>query len=104
MKRLILVSTALTLSLACLAQSPKKKAATKITLPAIAAIRPSELQADLIELTSDHFRGREAGTPDELKASVWLAEKARKAGLTPMGEDGTYFQFFSMQRNRISGT
>lgn len=102
MKRLILVSSALTLSLACLAQAPKKKAATKITLPAIAAIRPSELQADLFELTSDHFRGREAGTPDELKASVWLAEKARKAGLTPMGEDGTYFQFFSMQRNRIS--
>lgn len=30
------------------AQAPRKKAATKVTLPAIAAIRPSELQADLL--------------------------------------------------------
>ncbi|MBL7696624.1 MAG: M28 family peptidase [Chitinophagaceae bacterium] len=75
---------------------------TKLSLPAIAAIRPSELERDLKELTDDHFRGREAGTPDELKASVWLAEKAREAGLSPAGDDGTFFQFFSLQRNKIS--
>jgi hypothetical protein len=102
MKRLILISAALALYCSLFAQPPKKKAATKITLPAIAAIRPSELQADLFALTDDHFRGREAGTPDELKASVWLADQARKAGLTPAGEDGTFFQFFSLQRNKIS--
>lgn len=84
-------------------QAPKsKKPATKITLPAIAAIRPSELQADLFALTDDHFRGREAGTLDELKASMWLADKARETGLLPAGDDGTYFQFFSLQRNRIA--
>lgn len=80
------------------AQKPK----TKVSLPAIAAIRPSELEKDLRDLTDDHFRGREAGTLDELKASVWLAEKAREAGLQPAGDDGTYFQFFSLQRNRIA--
>jgi hypothetical protein len=83
-------------------QATRKKPATKITLPAIAAIRPSELQGDLYELTDDHFRGREAGTLDELKASAWLAEKAREAGLVPAGEDSTFFQFFSLQRNKIS--
>jgi hypothetical protein len=102
MKRLILVSSASLLFLVSIAQIPKKKPATKITLPAIAAIRPSELQADLFELAADHFRGREAGTLDELNASVWLAEKAREAGLTPAGENGTFFQFFSLQRNKIA--
>ena len=101
MKRLILAFSALALYISGLAQTPKKKAPTKITLPAIAAIRPSEIEEDLAGLTDDRFRGREAGTPDELKASVWLAEKARKAGLVPAGEDGTFFQFFSLQRNRI---
>ena len=95
MKRLILAFSALALYISGLAQTPKKKAPTKITLPAIAAIRPSEIEEDLAGLTDDRFRGREAGTPDELKASVWLAEKARKAGLVPAGEDGTFFQFFS---------
>src|SRR5688572_3060644 len=78
-----------------------KKPATKVTLPAIAAIRPSELEADLYDLAGDHFKGREAGTLNELKASAWLAEKARMAGLTPAGDDGTFFQFFPMQRSRI---
>jgi hypothetical protein len=89
-------------SLTAFAQSAKKKPATKITLPAIAAIRPSEMQSDLFALTDDHFRGREAGTPDELKAAAWLAEQARTIGLTPAGDDGTFFQYFSLQRNQIA--
>ena len=44
------------------------------------------------------MRGREAGTLDELRASAWLAERARAAGLEPAGEDGTYFQFWPMRR------
>ncbi len=86
----------------CSAILHAQKKSTKISLPAIAAIRPSELEADLKDLTDDHFRGREAGTLDELKASTWLAERARNAGLSPAGDDGTFFQFFSLQRNRIS--
>lgn len=89
------------ISAAAVSQSPTKRS-TKVSLPAIAAIRPSELKADLFALTDDHFRGREAGTLDELKASAWLADKAREAGLLPLGDDGTYFQFFSLQRNRIA--
>jgi hypothetical protein len=72
------------------------------TPPAIAAIRQSDIKTDIFEMAGDHFRGREAGTLDELKIAVWLAEKARSMGLRPGGDDGTYFQFFSMARNRIS--
>lgn len=66
------------------------------------AIKESEIKADLYEMASDHFRGREAGTLDELKVSVWWADKLKASGLKPAGDDGTYFQFFSMWRNRIA--
>src|SRR5258707_12782447 len=72
------------------------------TPPALAAIRQQDIKTDIFEMAGDHFRGREAGTLDELKVAVWLAEKARAMGLRPGGDDGTYFQFFSMARNRIS--
>lgn len=70
--------------------------------PALDAIREDELKADLFALAGDHFRGREAGTLDELRASAWLAERARAAGLAPAGDDGTYFQFWPMARVRPS--
>jgi Peptidase family M28 len=72
--------------------------------PALDAIRQADLRTDLYAMAGDHFRGREAGTLDELKASAWLAERARDAGLEPAGDDGTYFQFWSMARVRISAT
>jgi hypothetical protein len=68
----------------------------------IEAIKQADLKRDLFRLADDYFRGREAGTLDELKASAWIAEEARKAGLEPAGDDGTYFQFFSLKRERIS--
>jgi len=70
--------------------------------PALDAIREADLRSDLFALAGDHFRGREAGTLDELKASAWLAERARAAGLEPAGDDGTYFQFWSIARARIA--
>ena len=50
------------------------------------------------------MRGREAGTLDELRASAWLADRAREAGLKPGGDDGSYFQFWPMRRIRTSAT
>ena len=70
--------------------------------PGLSAIREKDIRTDLFNMADDHFRGREAGTPDELKVSTWLANQARAAGLQPAGDDGTYFQFFSLSRNRVS--
>lgn len=70
--------------------------------PALEAIREADLKADLYALAGDHFLGREAGTLDELKASAWIAEQARAAGLKPAGDDGTYFQFWRMARLRVN--
>ncbi|GAB3558562.1 M28 family metallopeptidase [Spirosoma fluminis] len=71
---------------------------------ALSSIKESEIKRDLFAIGGDHFRGREAGSLDELKASVWIAEQLRAMGLQPAGDDGTYFQFFHIQRTRITET
>lgn len=70
--------------------------------PALDAIREADLRRDIFFLASDTMRGREAGTLDELRASMWVAKAAREAGLEPAGDDGTYFQFWPMRRTRLS--
>jgi hypothetical protein len=97
MKRILLSAVTLYLmSLPGFAQVKNK------STNAIAALREADLKKDLYAFADDHFRGREAGTLDELKAAAWLADQARAAGLAPAGEDGTYLQFYSLWRNRIS--
>ncbi|MBD2703047.1 M28 family peptidase [Spirosoma sp. BT702] len=71
---------------------------------AVAAITESDIKRDLFALAGDHFRGREGGSLDELKASVWIADQLRAMGLQPAGDDGTFFQFFHIQRTRITET
>ncbi|QHV93615.1 M28 family peptidase [Spirosoma endbachense] len=71
---------------------------------AAAAIKESDIKRDLFALAGDHFRGREGGSLDELKASVWIADQLRAMGLQPAGDDGTFFQFFHIQRTRITET
>src|ERR1041385_8415436 len=93
MRKITAIINWLLLSCSVLAQTKKAP---------IDAIRQEDLKRDLFELADDHFRGREAGTLDELKASMWLAEEARKAGIEPAGDDGTYFQFFNLIRERVS--
>ena len=71
---------------------------------AIKAIRESDIKRDLYALASDAMRGREAGTIDEMRASMWLAEEMRKIGLVPKGDRGSWFQWWNMRRSRISTT
>jgi hypothetical protein len=70
----------------------------------IERIREVDIKADLFALAGDQTRGREGGTLDELSASAWIAERARAAGLQPAGDDGTYFQFFPLERFRVSAS
>lgn len=66
------------------------------------AIREADLRHDVGEMASPAMRGREGGTIDELRASEWVAEQYRRIGLRPMGDGGTYFQWFDMTRTRVS--
>ena len=72
------------------------------TPSAMQTIREQDLRNDLFAMAGDATRGREAGTLDEMRASIWTAEQLRKTGLEPLGEDGTFFQWFNMRRTRVS--
>src|SRR5215831_16129572 len=65
-------------------------------------ITEADLKVDLFTLAGDAMRGREGGTIDELNASMWIAERCRAIGLQPAGDNGTYFQFFPLERFRVS--
>ena len=82
------------------AQSPKSS--TTRPPAAMSAIREADLKRDMYALAGDEMRGREAGTLDEMRASMWLADQMRAIGLAPRGEGGTYFQWWNMRRTRIS--
>lgn len=73
-----------------------------IKKPLISAITVKDIKTDLYQMAGDHFNGREAGTLDELKVSMWLADKAKQAGMSPAGDDGTFFQFFDLYRHQVA--
>ncbi|NUR19703.1 MAG: peptidase M28, partial [Gemmatimonadaceae bacterium] len=93
-----------TIALGALACAPRVSTspASAAIPPALAEIDTARLRRDLFALAGDAMRGREAGTLDELRASAWVADRAREAGLQPAGDDGTYFQFWPMRRIRLA--
>ena len=103
LKPLLLALTALCLTASFPGYAQKRPApASKAASNAEGAIREADIKRDLYALAGDHYRGREGGTLDELKASAWLAEQIRAIGLRPAGDDGTYFQWFQLQRTRLT--
>ncbi len=98
MRRSPLFLSLVLLALPLVAQSPARPPA------AINAIREADLKRDLYALASDGMRGREAGTIDEMRASVWVADEMAKIGLRPLGDFGSWFQWWNMRRTRISST
>ncbi|GAB3328809.1 M28 family metallopeptidase [Hymenobacter humi] len=101
---LLLAGLSLAAPQTAFAQKKPAQAARKpaTSANALAAIKESDIKRDVFALAGDHFRGREGGTLDELKASVWLADQIRAIGLQPAGDDGTYFQWFNLQRTRLA--
>ncbi len=71
---------------------------------AMAAIREGDLTRDLTLLGGDGMRGREAGTIDELRASMWLAEQLRVIGVEPLGDNGSFLQWWNIRRTRIGAS
>jgi hypothetical protein len=57
--------------------------------------QPGDMKTDVQVLASDSLQGRETGTPYELAAADYIAKRMKQAGLTPAGNDDTYFQTFS---------
>lgn len=92
----------ITLLLGGILQGYSQNKTTATTPPALSAIKDADLKKDIFELAGDAFRGRRAGSEDEMRAAAWVAQKAQEAGLKPAGDDGTYFQYFNMKRTRTA--
>jgi Zn-dependent M28 family amino/carboxypeptidase len=58
----------------------------------VAAITPCDLMTRLYIYSDDSLRGREAGTPDAIRATAYIESQVRQLGLKPAGDHGTYFQ------------
>ena len=57
-----------------------------------AAITPADLKSRLYLYADDSMMGRAAGTEYNLKATAYIAAEARRMGLQPAGDSGTFFQ------------
>jgi hypothetical protein len=54
------------------------------------------MKADLFFLASDSMRGRLTDTPENRLAAEWIAARFERLGLKPVGDDGSYYQQFSL--------
>lgn len=86
----------------CMTAAIAQSTASRTSFPPNKKFDENQIRKDLFDMAGDHFQGREAGTLDELKVAMWLANQAKAAGLEPAGDDSTYFQFFTLVRNRVS--
>lgn len=61
-------------------------------------ISDKNLRKHVTYLASDKLKGRGTGTPEELKAAAYIAKQFKKIGLTPKGDNGTYFHKFGFKK------
>ena len=79
----------------CYCSSPRRQS--------IRAKDDDRLQEHLRYLSSDELMGRGNSRPEIDVAAQYLAEEFRRYGLTPAGDDGSYFQYFSVKMGQKKG-
>ncbi len=84
-----------------LAPRPKSQPAGSASFDeALTSIRADEAFAHDAWLADDAREGRESGQPGCEAAADYIAEQFESYGLTPIGDDGTYFQHFTIGRTK----
>ena len=66
-----------------------------------AAITPADLKSRLYLYADDSMMGRAAGTEYNLKATAYIAAEARRMGLQPAGDSGTFFQSVPLMKREF---
>ena len=62
---------------------------------------PNNLSAHLTFLASDHLGGRDTGTPEFEIAAQYMASQFQQLGLTPAGDNGSWFQNVPLIRSKV---
>src|SRR4051812_46219909 len=60
--------------------------------PTSAAITERDLQIRLYQFADDSMQGRQIGRVGNMKGTDYIAAEAKRLGLVPAGDNGTYFQ------------
>jgi hypothetical protein len=60
--------------------------------PTTTAITENDLMSRLYVFADDSMMGRDAGTAGAMKGTAYIAAEAKRLGLTPAGDNGSYFQ------------
>ena len=104
MTRRLNLASLLVAAAAC-ASAPAATTTTPAPAPAAASgISAADLRTRLHAYAHDSMRGREAGTPDNIRSTEWLAAEARRIGLRPAGENGTFFQTVPLVSREVTPT
>ncbi|MEO6864043.1 MAG: M28 family peptidase [Gemmatimonadaceae bacterium] len=69
--------------------------------PTTADITAQDLMTRLYIFADDSMQGREAGTIGNVKGTDYIASEAKKIGLIPAGDNGTYFQTIPLKIRSI---
>jgi hypothetical protein len=64
-------------------------------------ITAAKLSRDLEYLASDELQGRNTPSPGFDVAAKYIAARLERAGLKPLGDEGTFFQRYEMRETRI---
>jgi hypothetical protein len=69
---------------------------THTATPTGPAITAADLASRLYIFADDSMQGRLLATPGNVKGAEYIASEAKRIGLIPMGDNGTYFQSLPM--------
>lgn len=69
----------------------------------ITELSQARYMEDVTFLSRDEMQGRASGSPELELAADYIAERFREAGLTPAGDDGSYFQSFEVTTGAETG-
>jgi hypothetical protein len=67
------------------------------------AITAAAIRPHVYTLADDSMGGRDTGSDGEVKAALYLARHHARLGLTPVGDDSTFFQGFDLSATRTEG-
>ncbi|CAG0986653.1 Bacterial leucyl aminopeptidase [Planctomycetaceae bacterium] len=80
------------LALCVIARVSVAEDAQALLAPNLDSISVEDLKGDVYFLASDEMRGRDTISTESSIASAYIANRFRKAGLKPAGEDGGWYQ------------
>jgi hypothetical protein len=86
------------------ATAPAPRTALPLKLaprPTKSAITADDLMTRLYIFADDSLQGRDAGTEGSFKATELLAREAKRLGLQPAGDSGTFFQTLPLKSKKV---